>query len=548
MRAEVILGDCLDVMRTMPAASVDAVVTDPPYGLKFMGKLWDHGVPGEQFWDEALRVAKPGAHLLAFGGTRTFHRLACAIEDGGWEIRDCLAWLYGAGFPKSLNLDRNASFCSCSALPYSHGKDELRGMRKDLLDVPATDSARERAELFSPVQREEARGAVGDARAQGTCGMDAGERGELQSQDERSQEPGVAGRRDVLQDARCLHGSSVRSCSGVGARDGASGRLRDGAPAAHGGDGGAAAGEDGGRPPSGPQAAEQSEVESGTLAGQPDAQAGGAWPLCGGCGKPRIPRGLGTALKPAWEPVILARKPFKGTVAANVLRYRTGALNVEGCRVGTDGATRKGGPQKFGWDGTGTGATVDVISLGIGRWPANVLLDEEAARMVDEQSGILQSGVFSGRRNQPKTKNSFGNFQLRDEAGASFGDSGGASRFFYTSKATRADREDGLEGVSEYEHSGPRGHTANGTPRPRPRPRGNVHPTVKPTDLMRWLCRLVTPPGGTVLDPFCGSGSTGVAANAEGFDFVGIEREAEYVEIARRRIANVAPLFVGGAA
>lgn len=564
MRAEVIHGDCLDVMRGMPDASVDAVVTDPPYGLAFMGKEWDHGVPGEQFWAEALRVAKPGAALLAFGGTRTFHRLACAIEDGGWEIRDCLSWLYGAGFPKSLNLDRNASFCACSAIPYSHGEDELRGLRKDLLDVPATDSACEGAELFAPVQREEARGGVGDARAQGTCGMDAGERGEFQSEDERSPKSGVEGRRDVLQDSRRLHGGSVRSSAGVGASDGTGGRLRDGAPAAHGGDGGAASGEDGGCPPSGPQAAEQSEVEPRTLAGQPDAQAGGAWPLCGGCGKPRIPRGLGTALKPAWEPVILARKPLRGTVAANVLRYRTGALNVEGCRIGWAGpedAAAAAAAVGFA-ESRGRGTVRQSQSIGKesrdgtnryhpdklpGRWPANVCLDEEAARALDEQSG--ESAAKPGRTG---TKGGNGG-ALGAFAGSTASavgtwpadPGGGASRFFYTAKASRADREDGLEGMPRRfmatmgDGIGAREHNPE---QPSAHVR-NVHPTVKPTDLMRWLCRLVTPPGGTVLDPFCGSGSTGVAANAEGFDFIGIEREAEYVEIARRRIANVAPLF-----
>ena len=525
MRAEVIHGDCLDVMRGMPDASVDAVVTDPPYGLAFMGKEWDHGVPGEQFWAEALRVAKPGAALLAFGGTRTFHRLACAIEDSGWQVRDCLSWLYGAGFPKSLNLDRNASFCACSALPYSRGECELRGLRKDLLDVPATASASEGAELFSSVQRETARGRVEAARPQGTRGMDAGNNGELPGEDERSAEPGMEGRGDVLQDARRIHGRSVCQGAGVGEADGASGRLRHGTPTAHGADGGPSVGAAGGRTPSGPRPVEQPSGEPGTLAGQPGAQAGGAWPLCGGCGKPRIPRGLGTALKPAWEPVILARKPLSGTVAANVLRYRTGALNVEGCRIdATDSSDRTRDNSRCSPDAffSGKRRILQVIPEGLGRWPANVVLDEEAARAVDEQSGesrsraaemLLPKGhAFAGAMYG-------GNGATNGASVRGFNDSGGASRFFYTAKASRADRED-----------------------------GNGHPTVKPTDLMRWLCRLVTPPGGTVLDPFCGSGSTGVAANAEGFDFIGVERELEYVEIARRRIANVAPLFAEGGA
>ena len=314
-------------MRTMPDASVDAVVTDPPYGLSFMGKDWDHGIPGEAFWAEALRVAKPGCHMLAFGGTRTFHRLTCAIEDAGWEVRDCLMWLYGSGFPKSHN---------------------------------------------------------------------------------------------------------------------------------------------------------------------------GAWG--------------GTALKPAWEPIILARKPLDGTVAANVQRHGCGGLNVDGCRIGTESTIRNqnDGPT---WSGKFNGGERNNGSDS-GRWPANLILDEEAG------------------------------------AGEEW------SRFFYCPKASKADRDEGLEGMPERLAAAMHGNLVSGqrlggdgSPIKTPL-RSNHHPTVKPTALMRYLCRLVTPPGGLVLDPFTGSGSTGKAAALEGFNFIGIEREAEYVEIARARIAGATPreeLFTGAA-
>lgn len=319
----VVHGDCRDVMRSLEAESVDAIVSDPPYGLSFMGKEWDHGVPGVEFWTEALRVAKPGAHLVAFGGTRTYHRLAVAIEDAGWEVRDCLSWLYGSGFPKSKNLD--------------------------------------------------------------------GER-----------------------------------------------------------------------------------------------------------------KGWGTALKPAWEPIILARKPLTGTVAANVTQYGTGAINVDGCRIGTDVVvtrhTRSNGENRGHWAGnTSTGE----VSLHAGRWPANVCLDEDAAAVLGEPS-----------------------------------------RFFYTAKVSRREREAGLDGMPE------RGKVFNGQSsipsqyaegsvedKFTTAPSRNHHPTVKPIALMRWLCRLVTPPGGLILDPFNGSGSTGCAAVLEGFRYLGAELEAEYVEIAKRRIA-----------
>ena len=364
---EVIHGDCLDVMRSMPAASVDAVVTDPPYGLAFMGKEWDHGVPGIPFWAEALRVAKPGAHLLAFGGTRTFHRLTCAIEDAGWEIRDCLSWLYGSGFPKSHN---------------------------------------------------------------------------------------------------------------------------------------------------------------------------GAWG--------------GTALKPAWEPVILARKPLIGTVAANHAAHGTGALNIDGCRIGTD--ERFNPPAGNDGSSAASVAPVNVTDYSgrvvTGRWPANVALDEDAAAALDEQSADGMHSAGSAQPPQerwsgPRENIVYGGGIGCGPNGARFGDTGGASRFFYTAKASRGEREAGLDGMPAKRviHQAQTLNNGSGGLRNGdglPTPTRNTHPTVKPVDLMRWLVRLVTPIGGLVLDPFLGSGTTGVAALEEGCRFIGIEREAEYVAIARARIEAAA--------
>jgi len=289
-------GDCLEVLRTMGSDSVDAIVTDPPYGLAFMGKRWDYDVPSVDIWAECLRVLKPGGHLLAFAGTRTQHRMAVRIEDAGFDIRDMIAWVYGSGFPKSHNLD-------------------------------------------------------------------------------------------------------------------------------------------------------------------------GDW------------QGWGTALKPALEPITVARKPLVGTVAANVLEHGTGALNVDGCRVGRDT------DDVSGWSQTGSKASANRAMSGgnyardakpdaAGRWPANLIHDGS-----EEPCALL----------------------------------GDAARFFYCAKASKADRGE-----------------------------GNNHPTVKPTDLMRYLCRLVTPPGGIVLDPFMGSGSTGKAALLEGFQFIGIEREQQYLDIARARIKAAA--------
>jgi DNA modification methylase len=367
-------GDCREVMAQMPDNSVDAIVTDPPYGLSFMGKGWDHGVPGEEFWAEALRVAKPGAHLLAFGGTRTFHRLACAIEDAGWEIRDTVGWIYGSGFPKSHNL-----------------KDQWAG--------------------------------------------------------------------------------------------------------------------------------------------------------------------YGTALKPAWEPVIVARKPLVGTVAANVLEYGTGAINVDGCRVAcTDKAKFPAGivsttEAVFG-NGVGRYANRERTEDNntSGRWPANIIhdgSDEVLALFPVTKSHGGGKASYGGVFGNGKTVTD--NTAMQRFAG----DTGSAARFFYCAKASKRDRDEGCEGmpprqkVFNGQSDSPAGK-APGSVEDKfsTQPARNHHPTVKPTDLMRYLCRLVTPPDGVVLDPFMGSGSTGKAAMLEGFRFIGIEREAEYLEIAQARIkAVVLPLI-----
>ena len=347
------LGDCLEVMRTLPDCSVHAIVTDPPYGLAFMGKRWDYDVPSVEVWAECLRVLKPGGHLLAFAGTRTQHRMACRIEDAGFEIRDMIAWVYGSGFPKSLDV--------------SKAIDKAAGAEREVVA---------------------SRKLTGTARIiGGQGGATAGRTGEAYADAEM---------RDTLQIT---------------------------APAT------------------------------------PEAQQWAGW---------------GTALKPALEPITMARKPLAGTVAANVLEHGTGALNVDGCRVGISkevpaSVSRKAPANCYGkYAEAGETPGIGGHDPNLGRWPANLIHDGS-----DEPAKLL----------------------------------GDAARFFYTAKASRADR----------------GH-------------GNNHPTVKPLDLMAYLCRLVTPPGGTVLDPFMGSGTTIKAALSEGFDAIGIERDPAYYAIAQERL------------
>ena len=401
-------GDCLDVLKTLPDNSIDSLVTDPPYGLSFMGRKWDYDVPSIEVWQECLRVLKPGGHLLAFAGTRTQHRMAVRIEDAGFEIRDMIAWVYGSGFPKSLDV--------------SKAIDKAAGAEVKV----------------------------------GTAFKVAGEYGGRNLRNGES--PGEA--REALRHA-------------------------------------------------------------------PATDAAKQW------------HGWGTALKPALEPITVARKPLIGTVAENVLRYGTGGLNIDGCRVGTEDMSAQFDRE---WNQDGTFGNGKRASQGKqcppGRWPANLIHDgsDEVMALFPQTmpSPSADRPIVRGERTAPiygEQTNAAGT------VGDGFGDSGSAARFFYCAKASKRDRDegcDGLEAQNNMRVNAPRiSEDAKHATQLR-----NHHPTVKPTELMRYLCRLVTPPGGTVLDPFMGSGSTGKAAVLEGFRFIGIEREAEYVRIASARIEH----------
>lgn len=426
-------GDCLDVIKTLADNSIDSCVTDPPYALVsivnrfgktsneddtqtsdrtrkgadgyarlvkgFMGKSWDNGAVAfaGEFWEQVYRVLKPGAHVVAFGGTRSYHRLACAIEDAGFEVRDQLGWTYGSGFPKSHDV--------------SKGIDKAAGATRETIAVGA------------PVKR-----------------MIAG-----------------------------------------------ADQHKDGWEKSNG----------------------REYVPTETAPATADAVQWQGW---------------GTALKPAWEPICLARKPLsEGTVAANVLRWGTGALNIDGCRVGyeNDGnnaATNplfrlQNGYRHAGNDDSGSSSyslkngSADPSTAHIkGRWPANIIHDGSAEVIaMFPNSESSRSDIEAGRRlwhgaGLPSHTGVYG-----------FNDSGSAARFFYSAKADADDRL------------------------------GSKHPTVKPVDLMQWLCRLVTPKGGMVLDCFAGTGTTGAAAYLEGLRAILIERELEYQEdIARRMILMLA--------
>jgi DNA modification methylase len=493
-------GDCLEVLRTMPDNSVDSIVTDPPYGLSFMGKKWDYDVPSEDIWRECLRVLKPGGHLLAFAGTRTQHRMAVRIEDAGFEIRDMLAWVYGSGFPKSLDVSK--------AIDKVDAAEEQERRRLAF-------TAWVRSQGVTSRQIDEATGtnmgghyttAASQPRIMTREHLDACRHllGDVPEWVEREA------------DIRSVESRNMAEREVVGVQKNVmSGWDMDG----------------------GTRFTDRNITAPAT----PEAQQWAGW---------------GTALKPALEPITVARKPLgEKTVAANVLAHGTGALNIDGCRVGTEKVvTTNGKGFKGSFEG---GENNNGGAVHEGRWPANLIHDGS-----DEVVGLFPvTGASSGRprRNTAaahNATNSMGN-SVADWTTLGHDDNGGsAARFFYCAKASKKDRDEGCDHLPEHQEGLqlPRGKCPDCgtwknsgelkckcggewemTSNPPPKARNN-HPTVKPTALMRYLCRLVTPPEGIVLDPFMGSGSTGKAAMLEGFQFIGIERDADYLEIAKARI------------
>jgi site-specific DNA-methyltransferase (adenine-specific) len=445
MTYRILHGNNLDVLPTLADNSIDSIVTDPPYEISFMSKSWDgSGIAySVELWQQCLRVLKPGGHLLSFGGTRTYHRVAVAIEDAGFELRDSIAWLYGSGFPKSLDV--------------SKAIDKAAGAEREVI-----------GEKVSPD------GIPYSARIVNKSG------------------PQIGG-------------------SAYGDFQGGGNQL--------------------------------------TAPATPEAQQWQGW---------------GTALKPAFEPVIVARKPIEGTVANNVLKWGTGGLNIDASRIGFKSPADQASatPQGKVTSNSMAGAAPDVQGLdrkeidrpdnSKGRWPANIILDPYTAELLDEQSGdssskaankgLRYSGNHGGLAGQNKE------YKEGTDGIRGFSDSGGASRFFYVAKASKRDRNEGLEELPEkikpygnreiddVPEEGDRPGSVND--KFTTQPAKNFHPTVKPTSLMEYLIKLVTPPNGTVLDPFTGSGSTGKAAILQGFDFIGIEMTEEYLPIIEGRLKH----------
>jgi len=560
------LGDCRRVMKEFEENSVDAIVTDPPYHLTtgkkggtgeasvnlgtpqgrarvttgFMGMTWDGGdiAHSVELWRECLRVLKPGGHLLSFGGSRTYHRMACAIEYAGFEIRDQIMWIYSQGFPKSLNLDkmRGSIYCGCTgdALPYVHDETQpqtecgLHSMRSENVPTPFDFTERGGEVLQSPLPEQ---------------GSSTSRREQFPAAQVRPIKSVLEGRSYTSEAARELCLGSVCALPGMGVADGSQGRLRDGASSRDGRMDQTPLNEDGSGPPQESSSIGERSNQSRTLARQPEPQISGAWPLCHRCGKPMVAKGLGTALKPAHEPICVARKPLIGTVAANVQKWGTGALNIDGCRVegpmdGVWGSSNKTVNPKRTFVGSPDAAEYRTEPHPEGRWPANVIYDgseEVVSRFQHTSSGANTVKRTSSKDGQGNTGAAYGAESRGDGTEMIFyGDNGSAARFFYTAKADRQDRNEGCEGLDKKPLLWSSGTKSPGTFQAEGTDRAakNNHPTVKPTDLMRYLCRLVTQPGGVVLDPFMGSGSTRKAALEENLRFIGIEIEEKYCAIA----------------
>lgn len=487
---QLIRGDCLVELKKLADNSVHSIVTDPPYGLSFMGKKWDYDVPSVEVWAECLRVLKPGGHLLAFAGTRTQHRMAVRIEDAGFEIRDMIAWVYGSGFPKSLDvskaIDKAGGTSTREQARLLRAKREAAGLTREQVaehvgctvsSVRDWEEGRARA-VGAPIEfivpSDEYRSKLADL-----LGYSADER-------------------------RLIGAASDRRGDGTVYGVGHSGELRVG--------------------------------------GNTDASR--QW------------EGWGTALKPALEPITVARKPLVGTVAANVLEHGTGALNIDGCRVVGDcpecghawshhqntvacDAVVGRHPDSENFKGATIRCLCECSPPTEGRWPANLIhdgSDEVLAAFPDSNGSGPARRLKRGERHDGDGWGmSDAEGELRDAG------TGSAARFFYCAKASRADRNLGLGDVGPQFQKGSTLRDAEILNASGDR-KGNFHPTVKPTPLMRYLVRLITPPGGTVLDCFGGSGSTGVAAILEGFDCIVIERDEDengeplgYMDLIRAR-------------
>jgi site-specific DNA-methyltransferase (adenine-specific) len=416
-------GNNIELLKTLEPNSIDSVVTDPPYGLSFMNKKWDYDVPSVEFWKEVYRVLKPGGHILSFGGTRTYHRMVVAIEDAGFEIRDQIQWIYGSGFPKSLNIGKAI--------------DKMEGNEREVIKEEVTPYK---------VNNTKDNNIINEGTFANNFSKEIDDNGY---------------------------------------------RIKT--------------------------------ISKGNSVGE----------------------GWGTGLKPANEPIVLARKPIsENTIAENFMKWNTGGINIDESRVNLEKGENTGRNNKEGengWKNSSGGKNENKIREEnneelLGRFPANIILECTCDEVINGDTGDIHTDpncpcrLMNDQSGELKTKNggvgkgnSINNGSktgMKGKIVSCFDDKGGASRFFYSAKVSKAERNMGLDGF------------------PLGEPRQNNHPTIKPVQLMYYLCNLITPKGGVILDPYMGSGSTGIAAKLGGFIFIGMEQDVDYFNIAKSRINN----------
>lgn len=481
---KVYCGKMEDVLVDFTEDAIDSIVTDPPYGLNFMGKKWDYDVPSVTQWEEAYRVLKPGGYMLVACGTRTQHRMVVNIEDAGFEIRDVITWHYGSGFPKSLDISKAID---------KQGGESLSWFIDYILKVADEKNiSRKELTMLFPSKNGNPTGWLWNK--QKTQGITCEQFNVIKAFLKLPFEDIEEAEREVIGQGKAgLTKGTIANFAG--------------------------------------------KTEFDITA--PETDGAKEW------------EGWGTALKPATEFWTLCRKPIsENTVAENVLKHGTGGINIDACRIGLQdcdnkdlrGINRNIREGEDGWGMQDNKADIVQVLKENGRFPANLILDEFMAAELDKQSGILTSGNVSPEGFKGEyTGTIYGKFKNNQiPSGSLYGDSGGASRFFYVAKPSPEERNKGLRmsNAKFMDESRKEGSIGGSNPRNRGAEfkRNNFHPTVKPIELMRYLVKMVTPKGGTCLDSFCGSGSTLIACKLEEINYIGIDKEQEYCEMAEARI------------
>lgn len=496
-KTKLMLGDNMESLKKLPDNSIDSIVSDPPYGLSFMGKKWDYDVPSVEFWKEVYRVLKPGGHILSFGGTRTYHRMVVNIEDAGFEIRDQVMWLYGSGFPKSLNISKQidkSNICEYRKIARTAVKS-LRLLQVKLNED--TEGSVPENVVILQEENQENKMVIGVVESLSPTDIS------IYATKELIEENTTLLLKNILeeglnQEKKFITLTELKTIIDL--------KIWNLLPS--------------------PNTRAFTHIHESVM-------------------------NMGTSLKPANEPICVARKPLsEKTIADNVIKWGTGGINIDGCRIGfdmtdTNPATnplyRQQNDYKMPEKGVESEGAVSFTSSKNevsteGRFPANIILDETAAELLDEQSGISKSS--SNKWEGDNNSDIYGKYQ-KGIRQSTFSDSGGASRFFYVAKVSKKERNLGLDGFEDKimkRHIVQSEGRADFGKNESSIPTKNTHPTLKPINLMTYLCRLITPEGGIVLDPFMGSGSTGISALLEGFRFVGMEMDEDYFKIAEARI------------